>query len=103
MQFNLAAEPQKSGFSPSDADEVLEQLLDRGLDVVGVMAIPPIADDAEDTRQWFAMLRAIYDSYGATHPAISVCSMGMTNDFEVAIEEGATMVRIGRAIFSGEN
>ena len=99
-QFNLATEPQKSGFSLDDADEVLDQLLDRGLDVVGVMAIPPIADDPEDTRPWFAMLRSIYDSYRDAHPAITECSMGMTNDFEVAIEEGATMVRIGRAIFA---
>jgi pyridoxal phosphate enzyme (YggS family) len=102
-QFNLGAEPQKSGFAPADAEEVLDGLLGRGLDVVGVMAIPPMSDDPEDARPWFAMLRSIYDSYRGVHPAVSVCSMGMTNDFEVAIEEGATMVRIGRAIFSGEN
>lgn len=103
VQFNLGREEQKSGFTPSEADEVLVGLLERGLDVRGVMAIPPISDDAEETRPWFAMLRSIFDRYRETHPLIDVCSMGMTNDFEVAIEEGATMVRVGRAIFANDD
>jgi pyridoxal phosphate enzyme (YggS family) len=100
VQFNLGDEPQKSGFPAAAADEVLDGLLERGLDVRGVMAIPPMADDPEAMRPWFAMLRSIHDRYAADHPPATVCSMGMTNDFEVAIEEGATMVRIGRAIFA---
>ncbi len=101
VQFNLAGEPQKSGFPPDEPDRVLDDLLAFGLDVRGVMAIPPNATDPEMTRPWFAQLRGIFDLYRRTLPAIDTCSMGMSNDLEVAIEEGATMVRIGRAIFDG--
>ena len=101
VEFNLAGEPQKSGFAPSDADEVLDRIVDLGLDVRGAMAIPPRVERAEEARPWFAMLRAIVDRWADRHPSIDVCSMGMTDDFEVAVAEGATMVRIGRAIFAG--
>lgn len=101
-QFNLAGEPQKSGFDPEDADEILDRLVDLGLDVRGTMAIPPLVDDPERSRRWFAGLRSIHDRWADRHPAISVCSMGMSADLEVAIEEGATMVRVGRAIFARE-
>ena len=100
LQFNMASEDQKSGFNPADADRVMHEVLDLGVVVRGVMAIPPIAVDPEETRPWFADLRRIFDRYSATYPGIDVCSMGMSNDFGVAIEEGATMVRIGRAIFA---
>jgi hypothetical protein len=99
IEFNLAGEPQKAGFAPGAADEVLDTLVDLGLHVRGVMAIPPLASDPEASRPWFADLRKIFDRYRERQPGIDVCSMGMTNDFEVAIEEGATMVRVGRAIF----
>ncbi len=99
IQFNLGGESQKSGFAPDEADEAMTSLLDLGLDVRGVMAIPPMSDDPDDARPWFARLRQIYDTFADAYPFIDTCSMGMTNDFEVAIEEGATMVRIGRAIF----
>ncbi|MFO7700545.1 MAG: YggS family pyridoxal phosphate-dependent enzyme [Acidimicrobiia bacterium] len=101
VQFNMAGEPQKSGFPPDDAGRVLDDLLALGLDVRGVMAIPPNATDPEMARPWFTQLRGIFDSYRMDVPAIDTCSMGMSNDLEVAIEEGATMVRIGRAIFDG--
>ena len=99
IQFNLGAEPQKSGFAPDDPLEVLDLCRRAGLTVRGVMAIPPLADDPEDVRPYFARLRSIFDRYVADDPAIDVCSMGMTNDLEVAVEEGSTMVRVGRAIF----
>ena len=100
VEFNLASEPQKSGFDPSDADDVLDRLVDLDLDVRGTMAIPPASDDPEDARPWFAMLRSIHDRWASRRDGIDVCSMGMSADLEVAIEEGATMVRIGRAIFA---
>lgn len=99
IQFNLGSEPQKSGFAPDEADAAMTSMLELGLDVRGVMAIPPMSDDPDDARPWFARLRRIYDGYADAYPFVDTCSMGMTNDFEVAIEEGATMVRIGRAIF----
>jgi pyridoxal phosphate enzyme (YggS family) len=99
VQFNLADEPQKSGFPPGTADRVIDDLLDLGLTVRGVMAIPPFTEVPDGSRQWFTMLRAIFDRYRDRYDGIDTCSMGMTNDFEVAIEEGSTMVRVGRAIF----
>jgi hypothetical protein len=99
LQFNLGDEPQKSGFDPSEADAILDRSLEVGLEVVGVMAIPPQSDDPEATRPYFHQLRGIFDRYRGRHGAIKHCSMGMSNDFSVAIEEGSTMVRIGRAIF----
>lgn len=100
IQFNMADEPQKSGFLPDAAEKTLESLLEIGVSVAGVMAIPPFAEDPEATRQYFIQLRRIADSYAAVDTGITTCSMGMTNDLEVAIEEGATMVRVGRAIFA---
>lgn len=100
IEFNLAGEPQKSGFAPSDADRVIDDLLALGLDVRGVMAIPPFDEDPSAARPWFRSLREIHDRYALRYPGIDTCSMGMSHDLEVAIEEGATMVRVGRAIFA---
>lgn len=99
IEFNLAAEPQKSGFAPEEADRAIDDLLDLGLDVRGVMAIPPLEEDPADMRPWFARLRVIFDRYAERYPFVDTCSMGMSHDVEIAIEEGATMVRVGRAIF----
>jgi len=66
----------------------------RNLDVRGLMCIPPATETAEAARPWFKQLRELRDAAGLEH-----CSMGMSGDFEVAVEEGATMVRVGTAIF----
>jgi pyridoxal phosphate enzyme (YggS family) len=100
IQFNMAGEEQKSGFDPADADRVIDEVAQHGVRIRGVMAIPPMSPDPEQARPWFSQLRTIYDTYTANYPGIDVCSMGMSNDFGVAIEEGATMVRVGRAIFA---
>ena len=81
------------------AERELKPLLDaitgcRNLDVSGLMCIPPATESAEASRGWFRRLRELRDAAGLEH-----CSMGMSSDFEVAIEEGATMVRVGTAIF----
>jgi hypothetical protein len=99
LQFNVGLEPQKSGFAPSAADEIIDVMLESGLDVRGVMAIPPLSRDPDATRPYFRQLRAIFDRYRDRYEGIEHCSMGMSNDFGVAIEEGSTMVRVGRAIF----
>jgi len=99
LQFNVGIEPQKSGFAPSAAEETIDVMLECGLDVTGVMAIPPLSSDANATRPYFRTLREIFDRYRDRYEGIEHCSMGMSNDFVVAIEEGSTMVRIGRAIF----
>lgn len=99
LQFNLASEPQKVGFDVSEAGRVLDAVLADGIDVRGVMAIPPQTHDAERTRRWFSLLRGVYEGFRSASERIDTLSMGMTDDFEVAIEEGATLVRVGRAIF----
>jgi len=101
LEINLAAEPQKAGADPEEAIEVLEHVLgcDR-LAVCGLMAIPPWEEDPEASRPWFRQLRELRDRLAAEagHP-LPELSMGMSHDFEIAIAEGATMVRVGTAIF----
>jgi uncharacterized pyridoxal phosphate-containing UPF0001 family protein len=95
VEINLAGEKSKSGFAPADLETVLGALgaLPR-LRVRGLMAIPPAGSDPESSRPWFRALRELRDQAG-----LPELSMGMSSDFEVAIEEGATMVRVGAAIF----
>lgn len=99
LEINLGEEPQKSGVVPSRAAELAEQLLALGVDLRGLMAIPPQVEDPESARPYFAQLARLRDDLARSFPSIRELSMGMTDDFEVAIEEGATMVRVGRAIF----
>jgi PLP dependent protein len=91
VEVNLAGEPQKGGCAPTDADRLLDALRGLGLRVEGLMTIPPAGDDP---RPWFAALRELGGVLG-----VDQLSMGMTDDYETAVEEGATIVRIGRAIF----
>jgi pyridoxal phosphate enzyme (YggS family) len=91
IEVNLAGEPQKAGCAPADTGRLVDQLRAQGLDVAGLMAVPPFG---EPPRPWFARLAAL----GAA-TQLPQLSMGMTDDFEIAVEEGATMVRVGRALF----
>ena len=70
-----------------------------GLDLRGLMTVPPITPTAEASRTWFARLRGLRDELRRTHPDVLELSMGMSLDYQVAVEEGATMVRIGTALF----
>jgi PLP dependent protein len=95
VQVNVGEEPQKGGVHPDELKPLLDAMTGcRNLDVRGLMCIPPAAESAEVSRKWFRRLRELRDAAGLEH-----CSMGMSGDFEVAIEEGATMVRVGTAIF----
>ncbi|HEV2720925.1 MAG TPA: YggS family pyridoxal phosphate-dependent enzyme [Thermoanaerobaculia bacterium] len=94
LQVNIGNEEQKSGAERADIPALVKAL--RGIDALdlrGLMAIPPLGT-AEETRRYFRELRALRDDAG-----VEQLSMGMSEDFEVAIEEGATIVRVGRAIF----
>jgi pyridoxal phosphate enzyme (YggS family) len=95
LEVNVAGEPSKSGFGPGEVAAALDALA--ALDHIrlrGLMAIPPLVERAEDARGWFRELRGLAERHG-----LKELSMGMSADFEVAIEEGATMVRVGTAIF----
>jgi pyridoxal phosphate enzyme (YggS family) len=95
LEVNVADEPSKSGFAPDAVGPALETIGGMThLRVRGLMAIPPIVERAEDSRTWFQTLRRLAERHG-----LPELSMGMSADFEVAIEEGATMVRVGTAIF----
>ena len=95
IQVNIAAEETKQGFSIDEAAGAAAEISKLpNLSIRGLMTIAPMADDAEEVRPVFRELRKLRDSLGLEH-----LSMGMSDDFEVAIEEGATMVRVGRAIF----
>ncbi len=99
LQVNVGEEPQKSGVPPADVIETVHWMISIGLDVRGLMSIPPIPDDAEESRPHFAALRRLRDEVAVESPSVTQLSMGMTDDFEVAIEEGASIIRVGRAIF----
>ena len=95
VQVNVGLESQKGGVQPGELKPLLDAMTGcRNLDVRGLMCIPPATESAEASRMWFRRLRELRDAAGLEH-----CSMGMSGDFEVAIEEGATMVRVGTAIF----
>ncbi|MEA2452546.1 MAG: dependent protein [Actinomycetota bacterium] len=100
VEVNIAAETMKAGVEPQRALALVEQLdaLD-GLRVRGLMAIPPQTDSPEGARPYFKELAELRDTVHAEIAGADHLSMGMSGDFEVAIEEGATVVRVGRAIF----
>ncbi len=99
VEVNAAAEASKSGVAASKVERLIEDAR-ATVEILGLMTIPPPAPDPERSRSYFAALRAMRDRLAATTGlALSELSMGMTDDFEVAIEEGATIVRVGRAIF----
>jgi len=101
IQVNLAGESQKSGCSPEQLPALIEAFQGASrLSLQGLMIIPPFSDDPEETRPWFKRLRMLRDDLVAsTGVALPQLSMGMSGDYQVAIEEGATMVRIGTAVF----
>jgi PLP dependent protein len=103
FEVNLGREPGKSGILPDDLPALVEEAgALPGVRVAGLMAIPPPAETPEGSRPWFVLLRELLSACRASGPAartMNELSMGMSHDFEAAIEEGATMVRIGTAIF----
>lgn len=100
VQVNIGDEDSKSGCAP-DAVATLAALIagEPRLRLRGLMAIPAPWPDPERRRHDFALLRALHAATRAAHPGIDTLSMGMSDDFELAIAEGATMVRIGSALF----
>jgi PLP dependent protein len=103
VEVNVAGEVTKGGAEPDDVGAVLEALAKAtNLKVIGLMTMAPFVDDAELARPAFAALQALRDRYGGPL-ALPELSMGMSHDFEVAIAEGATLVRVGTAIFGARS
>ena len=101
LQINIGREPSKGGFSPEEIHQEMECLRAlENLELQGLMCIPPIAEDAGSARRWFAALRELRDDLSRQFSVpLPYLSMGMSSDFETAILEGATHVRVGSAIF----
>jgi pyridoxal phosphate enzyme (YggS family) len=107
IQVDLAGEATKFGASPSEVPRLFEAAAAcRAARVVGLMTLPPAPETPEDARPWFRRLRELRDQWQASGiPAdmLRELSMGMSGDFEVAVQEGATMVRVGTSIFGSRH
>jgi PLP dependent protein len=102
LQVNIAKEAQKAGCVREEVEELIRKIsTSANLQLQGLMTIAPLVDDPEDVRDVFRDLRELRDQMLLCFPDtdLPILSMGMTNDFQVAIEEGSTEIRIGRAIF----
>lgn len=103
IQVNLAREPQKSGVDEDEVERLAYAVRNMGnLRLEGLMTMPPFFDDPDSARPYFAGLRDLRDKLihrGALAQEMNELSMGMTGDFEVAVEEGATLIRVGTALF----
>lgn len=101
LQVNVDRDPAKAGLDPADLPAAIEAIAALGsLEVAGLMTIGRLTDDPEAARPTFVALRALSDRLRAGHPALGpALSMGMSDDYPVAVEEGATIVRVGRALF----
>jgi len=107
IQVDVAGEATKFGLPPTEVPQLFDAAVRcRASRVVGLMALPPIPESPEDARPWFRRLRELRDEWlaaGVPGSMLAELSMGMSGDFEVAIEEGSTMVRIGTAIFGSRH
>ncbi len=99
VEVNVGREPQKGGVLPEHAEALVATATDAGVVVRGLMTVAPLVDDPEQVRPVFAELAALRARLRHRFPTCVELSMGMTGDYPVAVEEGATIVRIGRAIF----
>jgi hypothetical protein len=99
IQVNIGREEQKGGVLAEQAGDLVGRVAELGVHLRGLMAIPPLGGSPEDSRKFFVELRDLQSRLAADTPQLTELSMGMTNDFEVAIEEGASIIRVGRAIF----
>lgn len=101
LQVNVSGEAAKFGMEPKELEKQMAKLFQlQGIKVEGLMTIPPFDSDPENSRRHFSRLRELREQYEKQNGLpLNELSMGMSNDFEVAVEEGATLVRVGTAIF----
>lgn len=102
IQINTGREEQKSGIMPEDAIDIFKDIIDlKNIKIIGLMSIPPFGMDEKETKIHFKLLKDTLDILNNSFKNLNMneLSMGMTSDFETAIKEGSTMVRVGTAIF----
>lgn len=104
IQVNVGREPQKSGIAPELTQELTNKILEfKNLELCGLMALAPDVDDPEKARPYFKEMKNIFEAIKSVNPQLhnfQYLSMGMSHDYLVAVSEGATMVRIGSALFA---
>ena len=100
VEVKLSPEDSKHGIDPADLPALLDQLAGvDGIRVQGLMTVPPWSEDPEVARPYFRRLHDLRERFRSSHASLQELSMGMSNDFAVAIEEGSTMIRVGTALF----
>ena len=102
IEINSAREENKSGVLPENAEELLLQIQSiKGIDIRGLMTMGPVSESSEDLRGYFRLTKKLFDELGSKYGFgdSPVLSMGMSDSYEVAIEEGSTLVRVGRKLF----
>ena len=107
LEVNIGAEPAKSGFAPGELSCALDAMAGFGsIRVLGLMAIPPICEKSEENRVYFRRMKQLFIDIGQKkydNVLMQLLSMGMSADYEVAVEEGANLVRVGTGIFGARN
>lgn len=107
IQVNIGDDPKKFGFKPEETEEAIVKISKlEGINIKGLMTMPPYVTNPEENRDYFKKMHQLFvdiDSKNIDNVTMETLSMGMTGDYEVAIEEGATMVRIGTGIFGERN
>lgn len=101
LQMNASHEEQKHGFDYAELRGIRGQVRSVACDIVGLMGMAALASEGDGPRQTFAELRAFWNEQRAEWPELTELSMGMSGDFETAIEEGATLIRVGSTLFEG--
>jgi len=100
IQINIAGDENKFGIVPDKAEEFLKKIIKlKNIKIEGLMTVLPYLDDSKKLRSYFKQMKTIFDQLSEDVVQLNELSMGMTNDYQIAIEEGATIVRVGRAIF----
>ncbi len=99
IQVNATGEKGKYGFHPQEVEDFIMEIRGGGIKVMGLMTMAPFFDNAEEARPIFRQVRELKEKIGIPGIELKYLSMGMTNDFHIAVEEGANMVRIGTALF----
>jgi pyridoxal phosphate enzyme (YggS family) len=104
LELNIAGEASKHGFTPGEAKAAAKEILVlANISLVGLMCVPPFTDNPEDSRPFFVRMRGLLAGINTMGLNLTELSMGMTQDYEVAVEEGATLVRVGTAIFGARS
>ena len=104
LELNIAGEASKHGFAPEEAKAAAKEVSGlANISLDGLMCVPPFTDDPEDSRPFFVKMRGLLAEINTMGLNLTELSMGMTQDYEIAVQEGATLVRVGTAIFGARS